>query len=129
MAENRFLRECGATAGVLTDVEAFIASEEWVDMLQVFDSQLMTGGPSGLKVVAPLAGFIWSVDDPGGERSMLRYDEAVGAGSSRERQDARDWLLRYNCDDVEATRDIRDWMDRGTIPSIDTLDAEWARRT
>ena len=40
MAENRFLRERGATADVLADVEASIASDEWVDMLQVFDSQL-----------------------------------------------------------------------------------------
>ena len=110
---------------MLTDVEAFIASDDWVDMLQVFDSQLITGGPSGLKVVAPLAGFAWSVNDPGGAGSMLRYDQALGAGSSRERQDARDWLLRYNRYDVEATRAIRDWMEEATIPSIESLDAEW----
>ena len=35
---------------------------------------------------------------------MLKYDQAVGAMSPRERQEARDWLLQYNRDDVEATR-------------------------
>jgi predicted RecB family nuclease len=123
-AENRFLRECGATLGVLTDVEAFIASEEWVDMLQVFDSQLITGGPSGLKVVAPLAGFTWGVDDPGGAESMLRYDQAVGAGSSGEREEARAWLLEYNRGDVEATRAIRDWMEEARIPSVESLERQ-----
>lgn len=126
-AENRFLRECGAAGGVLEEVEAFIGSDEWVDMLQVFDSRLITGGPGGLKVVAPLSGFAWSVEDPGGGDSMLRYDEAVGATTSEERERARDWLLRYNRGDVEATLSIRDWMQaRGeAIPPIESLDATW----
>jgi predicted RecB family nuclease len=119
MAENRFLRECGATAGVLAEVEAFIASEEWVDMWQVVDSQLITGGPLGLKLVAPLAGFTWDVDDPGGAGSMLRYDEAVGAESVEERERARQWLLEYNRGDVEATLAIRSWMETAAIPSVE----------
>ena len=112
----------------MTDVESFIASDEWVDMLQVFDSQLMTGGPSGLKVIAPLVGFAWQVDDPGGAGSMLRYDQAVGAGSADERQEARAWLLEYNRGDVLATRAIRDWMEAETIPSVETLEAAWGTR-
>ena len=110
---------------MLPDVEAFIASEEWVDMLQVFDSQLITGRSSGLKVVAPIAGFTWSVDDPGGGESMLRYDQAVGATSPEERQEARDWLLRYNRDDVEATRELRAWMEVADIPSVRSLANTW----
>jgi predicted RecB family nuclease len=126
-AENRFMRECGAAAGLLEDVEAFIASDEWVDMLEVFDTQLISGGPSGLKVVAPLAGFGWSVDDPGGADSMLRYDEAIGAATEEERARSRDWLLRYNQGDVEATLAIREWIDAEAqaIPPIESLDAMW----
>lgn len=34
---------------------------------------------AGLKLVEPLVGFSWAVDDPGGEESMLRYDAALAA--------------------------------------------------
>ena len=126
-AENRFLRECGAAAGVLNQVEAFIASEEWVDMLAVFDAQVITGGVSGLKSVAPLAGFDWDVEDPGGEASMLRYEEAVGASTREERERATDWLISYNRGDVRATLAIREWMvaDGEHIPPIESLDERW----
>ena len=93
-AENTYLRKLGITGEVLDQVEGFIDSDDWVDMLRVFDSQLITGGGSGLKVVAPLAGYTWEVDDPGGEGSMLRYEIAVGSSSSEaERLAAREWLL------------------------------------
>jgi predicted RecB family nuclease len=128
-AENTYLRSLGSTAGVIDEVETFIASDEWVDVLRVFDSQLITGGPNGLKVVAPLAGFSWDIDDPGGGESMLRYEIAVASPSQDERDSARAWLLAYNGGDVAATLAIRDWLEREstTIPSIDSLDAvEWA---
>jgi predicted RecB family nuclease len=123
-AENTFLRALGLTAGVIADVEDFIASDDWVDLLRVFDKQLVTGGSSGLKTVAALAPFTWDVQDPGGGESMVRYDEAIGAPSDAERQAARKWLLTYNRGDVEATLALREWLDTraGSVPSIETLD-------
>jgi predicted RecB family nuclease len=118
-AENQYLRRLGLSAGLAADVETFIASDEWVDLLQVWDSQVITGGASGLKVVATLIGFRWSVDDPGGGMSMVRYDDAAAGDAS-----AQQWLLDYNRSDVEATCTLRDWMSAALIPSIEDLDIE-----
>jgi predicted RecB family nuclease len=119
-AENRQLRRLGLGAGIQSEIEAFIASDEWVDMLRVVDSQLITGGGIGLKVTAPLAGFSWSVDDAGGTESMVMHDIAVAGTTEKGRQDARRWLLSYNEGDVRATYFLREWMvrDGASIPSI-----------
>lgn len=79
---------------------------------------------SGLKAIAPLAGFEWGVEDPGGAESMLRYDAAVGASSAADREEARRWLLSYNRGDVEGTLAIRDWLERNhdSIPRIEAID-------
>jgi predicted RecB family nuclease len=99
-AEVAQMRRLAAVTGLAADVD-------WVDLRQVFESQLITGGDTGLKDVAPLAGFTWAVADPGGEQAMLAYDRAL-----HERDPAaRDWLLAYNQSDVEATRALRDWLD------------------
>jgi predicted RecB family nuclease len=123
-AENTYLRSLGDAAGLLDEVEEFIDSEEWVDMLRISDSQLITGGGSGLKVVAPLAGFSWSVEDPGGAESMLRYETAVGSTSEAERATAREWLLAYNRGDVEATLTIRAWLKSGAtaVRSVESIE-------
>ena len=111
-AENTYLRRLGiAEAPVAGEIEAFITSGEWVDMLREWDSQLITGGSSGLKTTAPLAGFQWEVDDAGGGDSMIKHDlAAVG------RQRRAGWLLAYNRGDVEATVALRDWMASTVFP-------------
>ena len=58
-------------------------------------------------MVAPLAGYEWPVDDPGGGLSMVRHAEATAAEPDPE---ARAWLLDYNRGDVEATLAIREWL-------------------
>jgi predicted RecB family nuclease len=127
-AENTYLRRLGLAGGIMDEVTAFIASTEWVDLLKVVDSQLLTGAGLGLKKVAPLAGFSWSVDGAGGDASMLRYDVAVGGADAQGRENARDWLLTYNRGDVEATLAIRDWLERdgALLPRIESLDSMFA---
>ncbi len=122
-AEGGALRRLAATVGLTDEVAAFISSAQWVDLLRVFDTQLITGSGTGLKAVAGLCGFTWAVEDPGGGESMLRYDQAVGATDPAAAQAARDWLLAYNRDDVAATRALRDWLDQtaASCPAIESL--------
>jgi predicted RecB family nuclease len=122
--ETTHIRRLGLLAGRDSEVDAFLKSEEWVDLLRVVSSQLITGGPLGLKTAATLAAYRWPVEDPGGEDSMLVYETAVTVPDEHEREAARDWLLAYNRGDVEATLALREWMDResDTVPSIEAVD-------
>ena len=108
-AENSQLRRIAASLGLDLDVAEFIGSGEWIDLLAVFGGQLVTGHSAGLKNVAGLAGFSWSVPDPSGAGAVVRYDAAVSGADGA--QEARDWLLEYNRCDVEATRALREWLD------------------
>lgn len=127
-AENTYLRRLGLAGGLLEEVSDFIRSDQWVDLLQVVDEQLITGGGSGLKKIAPIAGYSWSVEDPGGGISMLYYDLATGGESETERIDAQNWLLTYNQGDVEATLAVRNWIESAgnKIPPIEVLDPSFA---
>jgi predicted RecB family nuclease len=122
-AEGGHMRRLARLAGVEDEVDELLRSDEWIDMLKVFNSQLITGTGVGLKAVAPLAGFIWPVEDAGGEEAMVRYDFALAADDESERELARAWLLAYNRADVEATLAVRDWMERarGSIASIEVV--------
>jgi predicted RecB family nuclease len=112
-AENRWLRVGGAAIDRAEEVEAFIRSDEWIDLLRVFTSQTVTGRSGGLKVVAPLLGFAWEDDDAGGTQSMTWWQGAVDPSTPPARQEQlRRRILAYNRDDVRATLHVRDWLVR-----------------
>jgi predicted RecB family nuclease len=113
--------------GVRAEVDAFLASDEWVDLLEVVRKQLVTGRSMGLKETAPLAGFAWRFDDAGGTLAMVKYDEAVDLEADpAARAAAAQWILDYNEDDVRATAALRAWLDGAArvLRSIASWDSE-----
>jgi predicted RecB family nuclease len=119
-AENGQMRRLAAQLDVGDEVDDFVRSDQWVDLLEVFRDQLITGRRIGLKRVAPLAGFRWRGDEAGGGQAMVRFAEAVGDVDSATRSEARRWILEYNEDDVRATAALRDWLDGAArlLPSV-----------
>lgn len=68
-----------------------------------FNKHLFARQNSSIKTIAPLFGFHWSVDDPGGRFSQDQVERAR-AGAA----DAQQWCLNYNESDVAAQAAIRD---------------------
>ena len=122
---NQMLRIAGQSSSgpTVSEVADFIAGPHWVDLHAVIKSQIITGGGLGLKRIAPLAGFTWRDEDPGGDQSMVWYGRAVNHPDPAVREENRARLLAYNEDDVEATAAIREWLDSASIPSV----SEWTR--
>jgi predicted RecB family nuclease len=116
MAENRWLfgsvERFGDIEGVppRAAIQSFVDSDEWVDLFRSVSDQFLCARGKGLKVVAPVAGFSWRDPEAGGEASMRWYRAAVGMDGEEPAQAQRERLLRYNEDDVRATRALRAWM-------------------
>jgi predicted RecB family nuclease len=103
------------------EVDEFVASDEWIDLLEVMKAQLITGRSMSLKETAPLGGFEWRADDGGGTQAIVKYEQATDEESGPVgRQAAQAWLVEYNEDDVRATAALREWLDGPAreLPSI-----------
>jgi predicted RecB family nuclease len=92
------------------EVAEFITSGRWVDLFAVVSAWFLCPHGKGLKRVAPTAGFTWRDPEAGGENSMRWYRDAVGLDGAPPDPGQRERLLRYNSDDVHATRALREWM-------------------
>lgn len=116
-AENRWLvgsaKRFAGVPGVPSpgEIEAFIASDEWVDIYEAVGRNFVCPNGKGLKRVAPVAGFTWRDAEASGEASMDWYREAVGLGEATMDLTQRRRLLEYNEDDVRATKVLREWID------------------
>jgi predicted RecB family nuclease len=115
-AENRWLlgsaERFAGRPGIpsLHEVREFIESDAWVDLFAVVSRWFLCAQGKGLKRVAPAAGFAWHDPEASGENSMRWYRDAVGMDGAAPDPRQRERLLRYNADDVHATRILREWM-------------------
>ncbi|SFW52330.1 TM0106 family RecB-like putative nuclease [Amycolatopsis australiensis] len=116
LAENRWLfgsvERFGDHPGMPTkkEIQSFVDSDEWVDLFRSVTDQFLCSHGKGLKVIAPVAGFAWRDPEAGGEASMRWYRDAVGMDGETPDAAQRERLLRYNEDDVLATRALREWI-------------------
>jgi len=78
-------------------------------------------GTYSIKNIAPMFGFEWGVEDPGGFGSMDKIEQARIPGPDGDA--ARQWCLAYNESDVAAQAAIRDGLraSAGARASGDTL--------
>jgi predicted RecB family nuclease len=119
-AEEGQMRRIAARLNLQDEVDAFLSSDDWVDLYEVVRGHLVTGRSLGLKETAPLAGFAWRADEVGGDLAMVAYDRAVDDADPAAAAEAREWIIEYNEDDVRATAALREWLDgaANSLPSI-----------
>ncbi|SDF40525.1 RecB family nuclease, putative, TM0106 family [Blastococcus fimeti] len=101
---NRILAASGHD---LPEMCAQAVPEAWLDLCKDVQASLDSRIGHGLKAIAVHgAGFSWQDEDPGGLQSQTWYEQARGGDAAAEAR-----LLAYNKDDVEATWQIRRWLD------------------
>ena len=106
--------ECSKLKSILGEAEvADLIDPEtgvFVDLEKVFKANFVSLHGSSLKKVAPLFGFTWRVDDPGGGISQTYLSKARTSADPDDTATAKRWLLTYNEDDNAAMATIRDSM-------------------
>ena len=94
--------------------------DRFVDLRAWMADRFFARDGLGLKHVAPLFGFGWRVEDPGGLASVVKIDTIRLTDIAERAAEAKAWLLSYNEDDCAAQAAIRDGLRRqhgaGTAP-------------
>lgn len=137
-AENRCMLHLAKThegkPGIptLTEVEAFLASEHWVDLHKVLSEQTLWPTENlTLKSTAKWARFSWRESGANGDQSVVWYEAATNGD-----EECRAKVLDYNEDDVNATLHLRNWLSSLTkkgaaadrIQNVSVLDQRFRRR-
>lgn len=92
------------------DRAAALFTGRFVDLKKFLADRYLARDGFSIKVIAPLFGFTWRVDDAGGLMSVTKIEEARHATDPQVAQAARDWLWVYNEDDCAAQAAIRDGL-------------------
>ena len=115
-AEDRCLRHLAEKhAGVrgipsIKKLEAFIASDVWVDLYPVLTSQLVWPTENlTLKSLAKYVRFFWRDNDPSGSNSVVWYKRAINPNDP-ESEAFQERIVDYNADDCEATAVLLAWL-------------------
>jgi len=117
----------------LDDVNAFLASDLWVDLYPVMTNQLIWPTEDGtLKSLAKFVQFAWRDDDPSGANSVVWYQNAIDENSPTH-DESRKRIIEYNEDDCRATAALLSWLkERGgvntlgrKISKVEELDARY----
>lgn len=106
--EQRTLAAAGSRHGLrIRDDESVDAwfDRHAVDLCAWTRNTLVSPNGFGLKAIAPLCGFEWRDDDPGGRQSEIWFEHVLEGDHAM-----RDRLLAYNEDDVIAQLKIRQWI-------------------
>ncbi|MEK6956246.1 MAG: TM0106 family RecB-like putative nuclease, partial [Nanoarchaeota archaeon] len=105
--ESVQIKKLGKKYGIDVD---FI-SERMVDLLKILKQSVMcpTSGNS-IKTIAPLLGFNWRQLGIKGDDSIYLYLEYLKTNDEK----ILDSIVRYNEDDVIATRVVKDWLEKLT---------------
>ena len=106
--ERRMLGNAAAEHG--GSIEGFESVDDWfdahaVDLCAWSRDHLVSPDGYSLKIIAPLCGFAWRDDDPGGLQSEIWFERLLAGEESM-----RDRLLTYNEDDVVAQLAVRHWV-------------------
>lgn len=113
---RRFARRFESKSNVPTieHIESFM-NKYFVDLYSYTPKVAFPLTGYSIKTLAPHAGFHWSVENAGGATSLLKYRDATNPSTPESAQEeARDWLIRYNKDDVRATFAVREFL-RGLV--------------
>lgn len=87
-----------------TSVDAWFA-ERAVDLCDWTRDHLVSPDGYSLKIIAPLCGFSWRDDDPGGLQSEIWFERLRAGETAMEER-----ILAYNEDDVRAQLAVRSWV-------------------